>query len=105
MSNYIIEFNPDAKGFQRLCQFIDTSFEKDKNNNPVITSKKIKKNSETVLFFKSQYLYDIDNTCNTWIVKVLKQSGFKVSAENVSTAGNLYHEIKRSGRILKARWS
>ncbi len=96
-SNYTIELKLSQEQFIKLLKYVDQSFRKE-NDELIITSRQ---QSGEVIFFKSVYKYHLFNTCNTWVAKALKNSGFDVSPFFVITAGQLYEKIKMQGTVLK----
>lgn len=57
--------------------------------------------SGKVKFYESNRNYHAFNTCNTWIARVLRDSGFNISTFMVITEQDLYNRLKRIARLIK----
>jgi uncharacterized protein (TIGR02117 family) len=98
-SDFAVKLTLSHEQFQQLCSFINNSFKKDSKNGLIITSQE---QLSRIIFFKSVYKYNLFNTCNTWVAKALKNSGFNISGFFIITSGQLYNSIKVHGTVLKS---
>jgi len=76
--------------FSALCRIISSSFKRDKNGN--LIKSQVKKNSSN--FFEAKGKYHIFNTCNTWVVRCLKEAGYDVSPGGVITKQQLIKALE-----------
>lgn len=90
-----IEATPEQ--FSALCRIISDSFERDENGNMI--ESRINESSRN--FFKARGKYHIFNTCNTWVVRCLKEAGFDVSPNGVITQ---QHLIKALEKLPGGEW-
>ena len=54
-----------------------------------------------VYFFRANGNYHLFNTCNTWLARGLKQSGFDIKDDIILTE-QLFNEAAKVGKVLKA---
>ncbi len=97
-SDFCIKFKFTKIQFQKLCNFINTAFERNDEGNLIITSKTA---SGGIAYYKSIYKYHLLNTCNTWVANALKFAGLDISPSNVIRANELFFEVKDFGEVLK----
>jgi uncharacterized protein (TIGR02117 family) len=83
--------------FALLCKIISASFERDENGNLIES----RLNESSRNFFKAKGKYHIFNTCNTWVVRCLKDAGFEVSPSGVITQ---QHLIKALEKLPGGEW-
>jgi uncharacterized protein (TIGR02117 family) len=76
--------------FSALCRIISSSFKRDKNGN--LIKSQINKNPSG--FFEAKGKYHIFNTCNTWVVRCLKEAGYNVSPGGVITQQQLIKALE-----------
>lgn len=84
-----IEATPEQ--FSALCRIISDSFERDENGNPIES----RLNESSRNFFKAKGKYHIFNTCNTWVVRTLRDAGFKVNPNGVITQQHLIKSLEK----------
>jgi uncharacterized protein (TIGR02117 family) len=77
--------------FSALCRIISDSFQRDTNGNPIESQL----NESARNFFKSKGKYHLFNTCNTWVVRCLKDAGFDVDPAGVITRQHLIKALRR----------
>jgi len=77
--------------FSALCRIISISFERDENGK--LIESHINKTSSG--FFKAKGKYHIFNTCNTWVVRCLKEAGYNVNPNGVITQHQLIKALEK----------
>ena len=97
-SDFCIRFDLNNEQFTKLCNYINNAFEKDENENRIVS---LTKSNGRITFYKSHMKYHLFNTCNTWVAEALEESGFDISSSNVITAENLFEEVSKFGVVLK----
>lgn len=83
----LFEIKATPEQFYHLITFIANSFKHDDDGNLVP--------SYTSNFFKAKRSYHLFRTCNTWVCKGLKGSGYKVRYRGVITRRQLIRQVKR----------
>lgn len=87
---YLKRIDATSAEFSALCRIISSSFKRDKNGN--LIKSQVKKNSSN--FFEAKGKYHIFNTCNTWVVRCLKEAGYDVSPAGVITQQQLIKALE-----------
>jgi uncharacterized protein (TIGR02117 family) len=90
-----IEATPEQ--FSALCRIISDSFQRDTTGYPI--ESRINESSRN--FFKAKGKYHIFNTCNTWVVRCLKEAGFEVNPTGVIRQ---QHLIKALEKVPGGEW-
>ena len=95
-SDFAVRFDLSGEQFQRLCRFIDESFEK--KDGAVI-----RESAETdrVSYYTSIHTYNMFNTCNTWAAGALEAAGTGVDSGGIVLASQLFAEAKKTGTVIK----
>lgn len=83
----LFEIKATPEQFYHLITFMANSFKHDDDGNLVP--------SYTSNFFKAKRNYHLFRTCNTWVCKGLKGSGYKVRYRGVITRRQLIRQVKR----------
>lgn len=96
--DFVFEVKLDCAQFNKLCFFINNSFEKDSTSQLIQTSEKYE---GIVRFYSSIYKYHAVYTCNTWVAEALEYSGMEVLSSNVITADELFIELSKCGIMMK----
>ncbi len=96
--DYAFELELNDLQYQKLCTFINESFERDSANTLIETSQKY---NGVVKFYSSIHKYHLFNTCNTWIGEALEFSGLDINSSNITTAEHLYEELLSIGKVIK----
>jgi hypothetical protein len=96
--DYCVELTISITQFNKLCNFINNSFELDKNFEYIIASKRP---SGEVIFYKSNLKYHLFYTCNTWVADALDFIGFDIDISGLITAEQLLDELINLGKVLK----
>lgn len=99
-SDFAVSVKVSDEQFVRLCEYIDNSIKKNSRGDCEITQKNP---GGTIVFLKSGQIYCLFNTCNTWAARALEYAGFDINPEFVVTAGNLLHQIKYIGEVLRRK--
>jgi hypothetical protein len=94
---FLIKF-PRAK-LTKMIELVNQSFDLDKNGN---IEKATEQYSGKVQFYFSNQKYHSFNTCNTWVARLLRDSGFDISTFMVITEYDLYNRLKKIGKLIKA---
>ncbi|PKP49309.1 MAG: DUF2459 domain-containing protein [Bacteroidetes bacterium HGW-Bacteroidetes-11] len=77
--------------FSSLCRIISSGFERDEKGN-LIESNIYKASTN---YFKAKGKYHIFNTCNTWVVRCLKEAGYNVNPNGVITQHQLIKALEK----------
>lgn len=98
ISEIVVELKINDEQLRILLKYISDTMWKDENGNYEILSTQY---LNRVYFFKANGSYHLFNTCNTWLARGLKQSGFDIKTDIVLTE-QLFNEAAKIGRVLKA---
>lgn len=97
--DFIVLLKFSRERFSKMINLVNESFLLDESKN-------IKKASEQysgkVQFYFSNERYHTFNTCNTWVARLLRDSGFDISTFMVITEYDLYTRLKKIGKLIKA---
>ena len=72
----MIELNISNAGLIEMLKFIDNSFERDSNNSFIRSENGLYGWSK---FYKAKGNYHVFNTCNNWVAKAVRKTGFPIS--------------------------
>lgn len=89
--NYLKRVEATPQQFSALCRIISESFERDESRNLIVS----RLNESSRNFFKAKGKYHIFNTCNTWVVRCLRDAGFDVNPNGVITRQHLIKVLKK----------
>jgi uncharacterized protein (TIGR02117 family) len=93
----ILEIDLSGQGFENLIHFIHESYERDSLGKSVAIGKGLQENS---LFYEAEGIYFALNTCNNWVAKALRSSGFPITPLYAITTGNVMYQVrKHPGRV------
>jgi uncharacterized protein (TIGR02117 family) len=81
----------NGKQYELLCRAISNSFERDPEGNLIASAF----STNTGNFFRARGKYHLFNTCNTWVVKCLKEAGYDVNTAGVITREHLSTELDK----------
>lgn len=85
-----------AGDYDRLCNFISSSFARDKQNN-VIPSSGF---DYSIGFYRARRKYHLFRTCNTWVALALKKAGLDICPFGVLSVDQLFRRLKNwSGAV------
>ena len=98
ISEIVVELKIENEQLKILLKYISDTIWKDVNENKKILSTQY---LNRVYFLKANGEYHLFNTCNTWLAKGLKQSGFQIKDDIILTE-QLFNEASKVGRVLKA---
>ena len=84
--------------FEKLCEFIDLSFERGIKDSFIITSKSL---DRSIIFYKARYKYHLLNTCNTWMANALATAGLEINPSEIITTDELFKVLIQLGEVLK----
>ncbi|MCO5249968.1 MAG: DUF2459 domain-containing protein [Candidatus Kapabacteria bacterium] len=97
--DFIVLLKFSRERFAKMIELVNQSFDLDDYG-------KIQKASEQysgkVQFYFSNEKYHTFNTCNTWVARLLRDSGFDISTFMVITKYDLYTRLKKIGKLIKA---
>lgn len=107
--NYPVTAMPENYDFIFLLKFsrqrLSKMLELINNSFDFTTNNRVEKASEQYLgkvqFFYSHQKYHTFNTCNTWVARILRDSGFDISTFMVITEIDLYNRLKKIGKVIK----
>ena len=98
ISEIVIELKINNEQIKILLKYISDTIWKDKNGVDKILSTHY---LDRVYFLKAKGKYHLFNTCNTWLAKGLKLSGFEIKDDIILTE-QLFNEAAKIGKVLKA---
>jgi uncharacterized protein (TIGR02117 family) len=82
--------------YDRLCSFIQSTYELENDSTQILSERF----GGAVKFYKAKGYYTCFNTCNTWIAKALKYSGYNIDT-NIILSEQLFRETVRYGELVK----
>ena len=97
--DYAFELELNDLQYLKLCSFIAESFKRDSANALINT---LQKYNGVVKFYSSIHEYHLFNTCNTWVGEALEFSDLEINSSKITTAEQLYEELKSVGKVIKA---
>jgi uncharacterized protein (TIGR02117 family) len=100
ISEIVIELDLNEIQFQKICDYINGSFNL---NNDGFTQILSSKGNGQIIFYKATRTYSIFNTCNTWIARGLKQAGVEID-DNILLTEQLFNELSKIGKVIKAKY-
>lgn len=83
----------DDENYQNLLNFINSSFQRDKNNKIILESKGIYGDSQ---FYTGIGKYHILNTCNKWTAKALYSAGYNISPMFKLTSSSVMGTLQKA---------
>ena len=98
ISEIVVELNIKNEQLKILLEYISDTIWKDKIGEDKVLSTQYLNH---VYFFKAKGEYHLFNTCNTWLARGLKQSGFEIKDDIILTE-QLFNEAAKIGNVLKA---
>lgn len=93
-----VEIDLSDTAFQRLIQFISSTFSRSDAAAPVESGPGLYPNSR---FYAAGGRFHIFRTCNTWVAEALRSAGLPITPAYAATAGNLSYQIKHFGAVKK----
>jgi uncharacterized protein (TIGR02117 family) len=98
ISEIVVELKINNEQLKILQKYISDTIWRDENGDYEILNTQY---LNRVYFFKANGSYHLFNTCNTWLARGLKKSGFEIKTDIVLTE-QLFNEAAKAGRVLKA---
>jgi uncharacterized protein (TIGR02117 family) len=99
ISEIVIELKINDEQLRILQKYVsDTIWRDELGKYQILSTQYLNR----VYFFKANGSYHLFNTCNTWLARGLKQSGFEIKDDIVLTE-QLFNEAAKIGRVLKAK--
>jgi len=98
ISEIVIELKVTNEQLRILLKYVaDTAWKDENGTDKILNTQYLNR----VYFFKANGNYHLFNTCNTWLAKGLKQSGFDINDDIILTE-QLFNEAAKIGKVLKA---
>lgn len=94
-SDVVIRLTVSENQLEKILDFIENTFYKNDDEYVLLNSIENK-----IFFFKAKGEYHLFNTCNTWLAKCLRQTGFDIST-NIILTEQLFREVIKYGELLK----
>jgi uncharacterized protein (TIGR02117 family) len=91
----ILEIDLSGQGFKNLIHFIHESYARDSHGKSVAIGKGLQENS---LFYEAEGIYFALNTCNNWVAKALRSSGFPITPLYAQTSGNVIYQVGKHSK-------
>lgn len=92
----VIRINVTTNGFQRLCSYLEQSYKRDEEHNPIDLGKGIYGESR---FFRATGHYYFPNTCNKWTARGLRATGAPISPFYSVRAANVFRQSRKFGIV------
>ena len=80
----VVEVSVPQAGYEKLLAFLDRSFHRTSGNDVVKLGKGLYGNSR---FYRAEGKFHLFNTCNTWVAKAIKETGYPISAATITVKG------------------
>jgi uncharacterized protein (TIGR02117 family) len=97
ISEIVVELKINNEQLTILLNYIENTIWKDQNGqNKILSTQYLNR----VYFFKANGEYYLFNTCNTWLARGLKQSGFPIKDDIILTE-QLFNEVAKIATVLK----
>jgi hypothetical protein len=100
ISEIVIELVLSETQFNKICNYINKTFETEIGNKPIILNKS--RNAQ-IIFYKAIGDYYIFNTCNTWLARGLVESGINID-QNIFLTEQLFSELLKVGKVIKVKY-
>lgn len=98
MASDVIELRLSAREFEALIAVFQASLALDATGRPVAMGPGLYGDSR---FYASRERFHLFKTCNVWTSRALRAAGVPITVS--LTAGRLIAEVKKHGRVLRAR--
>jgi Protein of unknown function (DUF2459) len=98
--DYVFEIKLDSAQYNKLCEFLSNSFNRDSTNQLLQTSEKY---NGIIKYYSSMHKYYLAYTCNTWVAESLEYADTEVISSNVITAEELFKELTKIGILCKIK--
>ena len=89
----VVELGVSRPGFDAMTRFIHDEYQRAGEGRAVPLAPGL---SGPSWFYAARSRYHLFNTCNTWVVRALKQAGLHVTAAGTLTAGAVMHQAQRA---------
>ncbi len=86
----------DADQFSRLCQLLAGSFQRNAENEIILSSL----SPDNMNFYQAREKYHLFNTCNTWMARIIHHSGLSVRVFGILTARQLFRQLQAQPEAL-----
>lgn len=83
--------------FNTVLNFISQSFERTENSKTILFKDSL---SGKVKYFRSHLRYSLLNTCNTWVANAMREAGFDIET-NIITSEELFEAMTAFGERIK----
>jgi uncharacterized protein (TIGR02117 family) len=93
-----VEIVLGEKAHHRLIQFLSDTFSRPAGAAPLETRPGLYANSR---FYPATGKFHLFRNCNTWVAEALRSAGLPISTASAFTAGNLSHQVKQLGAVIK----
>ncbi len=90
----IIKIALSDSGYNRLCTFIQNSYAKNDSGKVIPLGRGLYGESR---FYKAKGKYVFANTCNNWIAKAVRATGYPITPVYSCTSGNLFSQLRKFG--------
>lgn len=91
----IVALELSEDGFDRLAEFIDSSFAVDEKGRLIRLGSGLYGNS---YFYRAEGTFYFFRTCNTWTADVIRASGYPITAFSVVSADHVMKQLKEDKR-------
>lgn len=92
----IVELRLSRRGFDRMTRFVAAEYQRDREGRPVRLGHGLYGASR---FYAARGTYHVFNTCNTWVVRALRDGGLPVTPTGVVTAGGVMQQARRAAAL------
>ena len=98
--DFVFELELSESEFDKLCKYIENSFEKDENSKNIITKKSSRGDAK---YYSSVLKYHVANTCNTWVAAALQNADQPIDEDDIITADHLLVELLEFAKLIKLK--
>ncbi len=80
----VVEVSVPQAGYEKLLAFLAQGFHRTSGNDVVKLGKGLYGNSR---FYRAEGNFHVFNTCNTWVAKAIKETGYPISTATITVKG------------------
>jgi uncharacterized protein (TIGR02117 family) len=95
----IVEIMLSLRGFERLCAFIQDAYARDASGAVNGLGPGLYENSR---FYQGRERFHLLRTCNVWIARAIRSTGFPITPFYAITASNVIYQTSKYDRMLRS---
>jgi len=86
----VVKINISNNGLIEMLKFIENTFDRDSDNSFIRSKNGLYGWSN---FYKAKGNYHVFSTCNNWVAKSIRRTGFPISSFYAATASNVMYQL------------